>query len=120
MLISGKMEGPEKIAQALLDEERWRQILSSLVVCFFGRGIYSTPVVLKALKAAGIDFTEEELLQLGRKIHKAKFEFNVREGFSPEGLRIPKRVLETLSPLGQLSEAEIRQAVKLFVEKVGL
>ena len=120
MLISGKREGPEKIAQALLDEERWRQILSSLVVCFFGRGIYSTPVVLKALKAAGIDFTEEELLQLGRKIHKAKFEFNVREGFSPEGLRIPKRVLETPSSLGQLSEAEIRQAVKLFVEKVGL
>lgn len=120
MLISGKREGPEMIAQALLDEERWRQILSSLVVCFFARGIYSMPMVLKALRAAGIDSTEEELLRLGRKTQKAKFDFNVREGFSPEGLRIPKRVLETLSPLGRLSEAEIRQAVKLFAEKVGL
>jgi len=119
MLISGKKEEPEKIAQALLEEERWRQILSSLVVCFFARGIYSMSVVLKALKVTGIDLTEEELLELGRKIQKAKFDFNVREGFSPESLRIPKRVLETPSSSGQLSEAEIRQAVKLFAEKVG-
>jgi len=40
-----------------------------------GGGVYSTPVVLKALKAAGIDFTEGELVQLEGKIHKAKFEF---------------------------------------------
>jgi aldehyde:ferredoxin oxidoreductase len=115
MLLAGKKESAEKIAQALLEEERWRQIMGSLVVCFFGRGIYSPPVVLRALKVAGIDLAEEELIRLGKKIHKAKFDLNVREGFSAEAVRIPKRILETPSPSGQLSEEEIRQSVRLFV-----
>jgi len=115
MLLSGKRESAEKIAQVLLEEERWRQILGSLVVCFFARGIYSPPVVLRALKVAGIDLAEEDLVRLGREIHKAKFDLNVREGFSAEALRIPKRILETPTPLGQLSEKEIRQAVSLFI-----
>ncbi|HEY5001194.1 MAG TPA: aldehyde ferredoxin oxidoreductase N-terminal domain-containing protein, partial [Candidatus Cryosericum sp.] len=29
----------EQLAQKLMDEERWRQVLSSLTVCFFARGI---------------------------------------------------------------------------------
>jgi aldehyde:ferredoxin oxidoreductase len=115
MLLSGKKESTEKIAQVLLEEERWRQILGSLVVCFFARGIYSPPVVLRALKVAGIDLAEDDLIRLGRKIHKAKFDLNVREGFSAEAVRIPKRILETPTPLGQLSEEEIRQAVRFFV-----
>ena len=36
------------VATALVKEERWRQVLTSLVICLFARGVYTEDVVLKA------------------------------------------------------------------------
>jgi aldehyde:ferredoxin oxidoreductase len=58
---------PEGIAAGLLDEERWRQVLTSLVVCLFARGIYTPETVLRALATAGFDRSAADLTQLGFK-----------------------------------------------------
>ncbi|MEM2084125.1 MAG: aldehyde ferredoxin oxidoreductase family protein, partial [Nitrososphaerota archaeon] len=47
--IGKKMEAKE-IAEYCFNEESWRQILSSLVICFFARGIYKPNIVSEALK----------------------------------------------------------------------
>lgn len=109
---------PEKIAEQLVKEESWRQILSSLVICFFARNIYKPEIVVKALKTMGYDFTVEDLNKLGREILKKKYEFKFREGFDPSKLRIPKRILETPTPHGKLTEEEIRKAANLYFEKL--
>jgi len=109
---------PEKIADHLVKEESWRQILSSLVICFFARNIYKPEIVVKALKTMGYEFTIEDLNKLGREILKKKYEFKFREGFDPNKLRIPKRILETPTPHGKLAEKEIRKAVNLYFEKL--
>ncbi|MDZ4163525.1 MAG: aldehyde ferredoxin oxidoreductase family protein [Smithellaceae bacterium] len=102
---------PAEMAAELLKEERWRQILSSLVVCFFARGIYTPEVVLKALSVAGFELTEEDLDRLGREIHQVKYRFKMREGFSFEKLRIPRRILETPGPFGMVEEDFLRKAI---------
>jgi len=109
---------PEKIADHLVKEESWRQILSSLVICFFARNIYKPETVVKALKTMGYEFTVEDLNKLGREILKKKYEFKFREGFDPSKLRIPKRILETPTPHGKLTEEEIRKAANLYFEKL--
>ena len=102
---------PEKLAESLLAEERWRQILSSLVVCFFARGIYKEDMVIKALNVAGFDLTSEDIRRIGESIHKDKYDFKIREGFSFDSLRIPKRIFETESPVGEWDEEYIRRAL---------
>ncbi|MDY6932373.1 MAG: aldehyde ferredoxin oxidoreductase C-terminal domain-containing protein, partial [Halobacteriota archaeon] len=108
---------PEKLAESLLAEERWRQILSSLVVCFFARGIYKEDMVVKALNVAGFSFTSEDIYRIGESIHKDKYDFKIREGFSFDSLRIPKRIFETRSPVGEWDEEYIRRALG-YVSKV--
>jgi len=103
---------PEELTQALLEEERWRQILSSLVVCFFARGIYQPDTVSRALHSAGFDLAPEELNRIGEKIHGEKYRFKTREGFSLDNLRLPKRIFETPSSVGLLDEEYIRSAVE--------
>jgi aldehyde:ferredoxin oxidoreductase len=49
------------LAEALLNEERWRQVLSSLVICFFARNIYQPEIVSKALQSAGQEFSVDDL-----------------------------------------------------------
>ncbi|UCF31136.1 MAG: aldehyde ferredoxin oxidoreductase family protein [bacterium] len=99
---------PEELANALIKEESWRQILSSLVICFFAREIYDRDTVLACLKSVGYDLDEEKLLETGLAIHREKFRFKKREGFSLDGLRIPGRILETKSPVSNLTEEYIR------------
>lgn len=89
---------PEELAQSLVREETWRQVLSSLVVCFFARGIYEPGVVSRCLKIAGFDCPEEDLYRIGKEIYLNKFRFKEREGFSFQKLRIPERILQTKAP----------------------
>jgi aldehyde:ferredoxin oxidoreductase len=115
---AGMRQALDEIAEALFKEEAWRQILSSLVVCFFARGIYTSSTVVESLRTAGFDLgfeiAEEDLSKIGVEILKKKYLFKVREGFNYKNLRIPKRILETPTPLGVLNDMEIREAVNIF------
>lgn len=102
----------------LIKEERWRQILSSLVVCFFARGIYTPEIVSKALSVAGFEIPLQELDRIGEEIHRAKYQFKLREGFSFENLRIPKRILETPGPFGMVDEDYLRRAIAAAKEEI--
>jgi aldehyde:ferredoxin oxidoreductase len=86
---------PLELAEKLLAEEHWRQILSSLVVCFFAREIYKKDVVARALQLSGFSLEPDDLLPIGRAIHREKYRFKQREGFDLDQLRIPRRILET-------------------------
>lgn len=115
---SGEPLTPEDTADALLEEERWRQVLSSLVVCFFARGVYTPETVLQALTAIGWNRSPDDLARLGNETLRRKYEFKVREGFDPAALRIPQRILETPSPLGTLDEDFLRRAIARFVDRM--
>ena len=111
----GKEFTLEEVVKGLLKEEEWRQILSSLVVCFFARKVYSAERIIKALDAIGIEnWTEEKLEDLGRVIHRAKMDFKFREGFDLAKLRIPKRIFEVPTPHGFLKEEDVRKAIEIY------
>lgn len=117
-ILSKKQLTPDELADALIKEEQWRQVLSSLTICFFARGLYTPDVVIQTLKQTGFNFTKEDLDRIGDEILLEKNRFKVREGFKVEDLRIPKRILETPSPLGKVDEAFIRKALDSFKRKI--
>jgi aldehyde:ferredoxin oxidoreductase len=114
MLAAETPQDPNKTAEKLLNEEAWRQILSSLVVCFFSRRIYDKRIVLKALGINGINLNSEDLDRIGLEILRNKFKFKLREGFDPKNLRVPHRILETETPLGLIDEAYLKKSVQQF------
>jgi len=119
-VLSSKNLTPKELSDLLLKEEQWRQILSCLVVCFFARGIYTPNVVSDALRTAGFEFSPGELDQTGIRILAEKNKFKIREGFNPDKIRIPRRILETATPLGMINEDFIKETVKCYMESVML
>ncbi|MGQ9731292.1 MAG: aldehyde ferredoxin oxidoreductase C-terminal domain-containing protein [Candidatus Zipacnadales bacterium] len=107
---------PETLAAALLKEEQWRQVLASLVVCFFARGIYTPEVSLRALECAGVNLTEDQLHALGRTILAAKHRFKKREGFDWNTYALPKRIFETPALGHPITEAQVRATVASFAQ----
>jgi aldehyde:ferredoxin oxidoreductase len=109
--LTGESPTPKELAARLAREESWRQILSSLVVCFFAREIYQPEIVLRALRTVGIELTSDRLSEIGRAIHRDKYAFKFREGFSPENLRIPERILRTPAPAGNVNAETVRETI---------
>ncbi|MBN1580472.1 MAG: aldehyde ferredoxin oxidoreductase C-terminal domain-containing protein, partial [Anaerolineae bacterium] len=116
-LTKGEALTPGGVAKGLLEEERWRQVLASLVVCFFARGVYTPETIRAALAVAGLDRSDDDLARLGKETLQRKQAFKVREGFDLAQLRIPRRILETDSPLGRLDETFIRQVLSIIADE---
>jgi aldehyde:ferredoxin oxidoreductase len=114
----GERLTPDGVATALLTEERWRQVLTSLVICLFARGIYTEEMILKSLAVAGFNWSTDELSRLGTETLWRKNQFKTREGFDLTQVRIPRRILETPSPLGTLDETFMRQAIARFATEL--
>jgi len=106
---------PEEIVDKLVKEECWRQVLSSLVVCFFARGVYKPEVVSRAFKALGYDVDEDELVKAGERIYREKLKLKVEMGF--EKPRIPERILETECMHGKLDRGYIERALEYWWDR---
>ena len=115
---SGEPLRAQEVAESLLMEERWRQVLTSLPICLFARGIYTPEVVLKTLSTLGIEWTEADLERLGRETLQKKHAYKLREGFSFEGLRLPRRIFETPAPAGDFDETFMRAAIEHYAENL--
>jgi aldehyde:ferredoxin oxidoreductase len=108
----------KEIVDKILAEEEWRQILSGLVVCFFARGIYTPEVVRDALEIAGIPKTIDQINQIGKQVHREKYSFKFREGFSFDTLEIPERIFETPSPTMKFDRKFMEDAIAYAKEKI--
>jgi aldehyde:ferredoxin oxidoreductase len=114
----GEILTPEGVANDLLEEERWRQVLTSLVICLFARGMYTKEVVLQSLAAAGFNWSEEDLKRFGTDVLHRKYAFKQREGFDLSAVRIPERILETPSPLGKIDKEFLRKSIEEYGRSV--
>lgn len=110
----------EEMIKQLVEEERVRNVLTSLVICLFARGIYKLDRVSRALETLGIRRSLEELMQLGAEIQRAKASFKAREGFNPYNVRIAKRFFETPTPQGRLTEERIMRMISMYIDAADL
>ncbi len=114
-LREGKRRSPEELAQALFSEEARRQVLSSLVVCFFARGLYDPDTISRCLSVLGEDWDGGKLGALGEEILRRKYAFKLREGFDPGKLHLPARITETPTPYGRLDPDYLGKAAAALV-----
>lgn len=110
----GRKLQPDELVQRLVEEESWRQVLTSLVVCLFAREIYKPEVVSGALRVAGYSLSPDELAKTGREIYRRKYKLKVELGFDPERVSFPQRIFETATPHGELSPELLEKARKMY------
>ncbi len=110
---------PEALAETLLEEECWCQVLTSLVICLFARRVYEPEIIVDALAAVGYETTEEKLINLGARILREKYAFKRREGLKMEDLRLPERIFKTPSPAESSDEDFMRATIRHHNEQVG-
>jgi len=109
----GELPSPKELIRQLFREEAWRQVLSSLVVCFFARGIYTPSVVCDALASVNLrrSVDESALRRIGQETLARKQRFNAGKGCDPAQMHIPERILETRTPWGKIDRCYLRDSL---------
>jgi aldehyde:ferredoxin oxidoreductase len=98
---TNKEKDAEKAVRFLVDDERSRVMLTSLVSCLFARKIYSGERVQEALKVLGYDALADELTRAAGAMQSLRWRLKLQTGFVPENVPIPKRFYEVNNWKGQ-------------------
>lgn len=113
----------EEQVKAQVKDAEWRMILNSLVICLFGRGVYEESVIIKGLKALGLDWDMEKLEKLASRTMQRKHEWKKLCGFDIDLLAekgVPERMYRVHSVSGVSDKENIKERVKLYRKYAGI
>ena len=102
----------KEIGKKIAEEDIWRSVLNSLVICLFARPVFTPDIVLSSLGALGEKRTEDELMKIGEEIFHLRMQFKSREGYDLDNLNPPLRLLERLSPHGRVERETINEIIQ--------
>jgi aldehyde:ferredoxin oxidoreductase len=86
----------------LVEDERARVLLTSLVSCLFARGVYKDPVISDCLRSVGYTNLADGIATVSHHVQKLRWQTRLRTGFDPRSVSIPKRFLEVETWRGKI------------------
>ncbi|WP_462324267.1 aldehyde ferredoxin oxidoreductase N-terminal domain-containing protein [Desulfoplanes sp.] len=98
----------------LLQEERERILLCSMVACLFARKVYTTKRLIKAMTALGLEEMAENLEEKKAAIQAKRWELRCKTGFKPDKVTIPKRFQEVVTARGPVDWAYMDELVRAY------
>jgi aldehyde:ferredoxin oxidoreductase len=89
--------------QFLVQDERARVLLTSMVSCLFARGVYGDQVISDCLRSVGYMALADSIGAVSSHVQKLRWRSRLRTGFDPRSVSIPKRFLEVETWRGKIN-----------------
>jgi aldehyde:ferredoxin oxidoreductase len=114
--------GPEKV-KAVIEYENLGAIMDSLLLCKFGRYIYTFPVITEILNiVTGFNYSTQEVVETSERIVTLTRLINSRMGVDSSSDKLPKRWFEPVrfgDKEYRLSREEFENALKTYYSERG-
>lgn len=91
-----------KAVAYLVDDERERVLLTSLVSCLFARGVYKPELLAECLVSVGLPDLAATMDKVSGEMQRLRWRMRLATGFEPEKSRVPKRFLEVETWAGKM------------------
>jgi aldehyde:ferredoxin oxidoreductase len=101
----------EDALKFLVNDEKGRVFLTSMVSCLFARGVYTDEVLGNCLKSVGYGSLADNMGKVSEDIQQLRWKLRVRSGYRPESVSIPKRFSEITTWKGQV-DRQFMEALK--------
>lgn len=91
-----KGEAPplDKALDFLVEDERDRVMLTSMVSCLFARSVYTPELLGEALSVLGMSELAQTLPEAAKRLTDLRWQVRLACGYRPQGVKIPKRFFE--------------------------
>jgi aldehyde:ferredoxin oxidoreductase len=108
----------EEAVEFLVQEERERVALTSMVACLFSRNVYKEELLARCLRSVGLPTLADNLPELSRQIQKLRWKTRLATGFDPQGVRIPKRFSEVSTWKGPVEQGFLQDLKKAYANRI--
>ena len=102
----------------LLDDERGRAFLTSMVACLFARGVYTDELLGDCLATVGYTGLAQEMEAVSRRVQRLRWKLRVATGFDPMAVVIPKRFTEVNNWRGKVDERFLAALKEAYARRI--
>ncbi len=108
----------EKAVTFLVQDERERVLLTSMVSCLFAREVYKRDVLAECLGSLGYETLAHDLDKLSDCVQKERWKLRIATGFNPSAVEIPKRFTEVTTWKGKVDEDYLMALQSGYAKKI--
>ncbi len=115
-----KQKGKD-VAQAvefLVQDEKARVFLTSMVSCLFAREVYKESVLADCLNVVGYQNLAENLDSISQRIQKMRWQIRVKTGFDPGSVKIPERFKHVVTWKGPMDSDYMDSLRKAYAQRI--
>jgi aldehyde:ferredoxin oxidoreductase len=115
-----KQKGKD-VAQAvefLVQDEKARVFLTSMVSCLFAREVYKEAVLADCLSAVGYRNLAENVESVSRRTQKMRWQIRLKTGFDPGSVKIPERFKQVVTWKGPLDTNYLDSLQKTYAQRI--
>jgi len=108
----------EDAVKFLIQDEKGRCFLTSMVSCLFARGVYTDEILAGCLKSVGYGTLADSIDTVSTGIQKLRWQMRIRSGFRPENVSIQKRFTEITTWKGQIDTTFLEDLKEGYGRKI--
>jgi aldehyde:ferredoxin oxidoreductase len=102
----------------LVEDEKGRVFLTSMVACLFARGVYKDEVLADCLKSVGYGALADNMEAVAGEIQRLRWRMRVGSGFRPENVSIPKRFTEITTRMGSVDRQALETLKTAYAKSI--
>jgi aldehyde:ferredoxin oxidoreductase len=107
-----------KAVEFLVEDERSRCWLTSMVSCLFARGVYTEPRLAECLAAVGYGGLAENIGPVSERIRCDRWRLRLATGFDPDRADIPKRFSEVVTWKGPIDWNYLSEVKAAYARRI--
>jgi aldehyde:ferredoxin oxidoreductase len=102
----------------LVQDEKDRVFLTSMVSCLFAREVYKEAVLADCLNAVGYRNLAENMDAVARRIQTMRWHMRLKTGFDPESIKIPERFKQVVTWQGPIDTSYLDSLQKTYAQRI--
>ena len=102
----------------LVQDERERVFLTSMVCCLFAREVYKEELLARCLRSLGYTALAENMKEVSLQIQRLRWRARVASGFDPAKVKIPKRFTEVSNWKGAIDQTFLDELKMEYAKRI--
>jgi aldehyde:ferredoxin oxidoreductase len=102
----------------LVQDEKARVLLTSMVSCLFAREVYKEAILADCLNAVGYRNLAEMLDSVAQRVQKMRWQIRMETGFDPGSVKIPERFKQVVTWKGPMNTNYLDSLQKTYAQRI--
>jgi aldehyde:ferredoxin oxidoreductase len=104
----------DKVIEFMLQDERERIYINTMMGCLFARGTYGAEKLKEALTAAGFANIADNLEAAGKYVQNMRWQLKCKTWFDVDAVKIPKRFTEVVTWKGAIDTEHMNEVARRY------